>query len=95
MKKGPVAYMLRMHGRVQGVYYRNWMVDVAKELGLDGWVRNRMDGTVEALIVGPTSAVDAMIQLCREGPPAAIVDRVEIDDALGITAKGFMQKPTV
>jgi acylphosphatase len=90
-----VARRLRIHGRVQGVYYRGWMVELAERLGLDGWVRNRIDGTVEALAVGSTDAVETLIAACHDGPPAARVDLVEVETAQGIVAAGFSQKPTV
>jgi acylphosphatase len=90
-----VARRLRIHGRVQGVYYRGWMVELAERLGLDGWVRNRIDGTVEALAVGSTEAVETLIAACHDGPAAARVDLVEVETAQGIVAAGFSQKPTV
>lgn len=64
-------------GRVQGVCYRNWTVENAEQLGLKGWVRNRRDGSVEALFSGPPEAVDEMHQRCRRGPPAAMVTGLE------------------
>ena len=90
-----IARRLRIHGRVQGVYYRAWTVEAAERLGLNGWVRNREDGTVEALLVGPRGAVENMIGSCGSGPSRARVDRVEVEDAQGIVANGFVQKPTV
>ena len=95
MSEGRIARRLRIHGRVQGVYYRGWTIDAAEKLGLDGWVRNRMDGTVEALVAGPAIAVEALIASCRKGPSAARVDLVEVEEAIGIVAGGFTQKPTV
>jgi acylphosphatase len=92
---GHVARRLRITGRVQGVWYRGWTVEAARSLGLDGWVRNRIDGSVEALAVGPAEAVEQLIRRCAEGPPAARVDRVEVEPAQGIVAAGFVQKPTV
>lgn len=89
------AVRLRITGKVQGVWFRAWTVREATALGLDGWVRNRQDGSVEALAVGDPDAVDRFIRLCRKGPPAARVDAVEINPAQGITPKGFVQKPTV
>ena len=70
-----------IRGRVQGVGYRAWTEDTAILNGLDGWVRNRRDGAVEAVFAGPQEAVDAMIEACRRGPPAAHVDAVERFDA--------------
>jgi acylphosphatase len=77
------------------VWYRGWTVDQAKALGLDGWVRNRADGDVEALIVGPEDHVDQMISLCWNGPHLANVSNIEVQTAMGITPRGFSQKPTV
>jgi acylphosphatase len=92
---GHIAVKLRIHGRVQGVWYRGWMVDEATALGLQGWVRNRADGTVEALAIGPETDVEALVAACQEGPPAARVERVEREPARGIAGSGFRQKPTV
>lgn len=64
---------VRIEGRVQGVWYRAWTARNAEELGLDGWVRNLDDGSVEAVFAGPAGDVDAMIGRCRQGPPAARV----------------------
>ena len=60
-------------GRVQRVGYRDWMVGEATALGLSGWVRNRIDGAVEALVGGPTPAVEELLRRCRRGPPRAEV----------------------
>ena len=60
-------------GRVQGVWFRAWTEQQATALGLDGWVRNCLDGNVEALFAGPDKAVDMMIVQCRIGPPRACV----------------------
>lgn len=95
MSEERIAQRLRIHGRVQGVFYRGWTVERAEALRLDGWVRNRLDGTVEALIAGQADAVEAFVAACRTGPPAARVDLVEVEEARGIVATGFVQKPTV
>ena len=95
LPEGHVARRMRITGRVQGVWYRGWAVDAAETLDLDGWVRNRMDGAVEALVVGPEAAVEDFIRRCHSGPPAAQVERVEVEEAQGIVAEGFVQKPTV
>jgi acylphosphatase len=81
-------------GRVQGVWYRGWTVDEAVARGLDGWVRNRRDGTVEAVFSGPAEAVDAMIAACAEGPPAAQVDAIETFDHTDPVESGFRQVPS-
>ncbi|WP_043358890.1 acylphosphatase [Belnapia sp. F-4-1] len=70
------AHHLRIEGRVQGVGYRAWMVHEARRLGLTGWVRNRPDGSVEAVVAGPEPAVQTLLTACRRGPLAARVDRI-------------------
>lgn len=90
-----VARRVRIYGRVQGVWYRGWTEQEAKVLGLYGWVRNRKDGSVEALFCGSPEAVEAMISLCNEGPDHASVDRLETETAQGIAPRRFEVKPTV
>ncbi|WCL55669.1 acylphosphatase [Gimibacter soli] len=89
------AIKVRIHGKVQGVWYRGWTEGEANRLGLHGWVRNRIDGTVEALFVGDGPQVEAMLALCREGPPAAKVEKLVTEPARGITPARFDVKPTV
>jgi acylphosphatase len=67
-------------GRVQGVSYRAATCTEARRLGIVGWVRNRDDGSVELEAQGPDDMVAALIQWCHEGPPAALVARVAVDD---------------
>lgn len=74
---GQVYVSVHIRGRVQGVGYRAWTEATALERGLEGWVRNRRDGAVEALFGGSPSALAAMIEACRRGPPGARVDAVE------------------
>jgi acylphosphatase len=86
---------LTISGRVQGVGYRDWTMTTARRLGLSGWVRNRVDGSVEALIVGDDEPVGQMIAACRHGPPAARVDNVDVDPVdLDVLPQGFTQLPT-
>jgi acylphosphatase len=66
-----------IQGRVQGVGYRAWVEHQARVHHLEGWVRNRRDGSVEALFAGPTDAVSNMIALCRRGPASARVEAVQ------------------
>jgi len=66
-----------IRGQVQGVGYRAWTEYTALELGVQGWVRNRRDGSVEALFVGSPDIVDAMIAACREGPRGSRVERLD------------------
>lgn len=77
----------RITGRVQGVAFRAWARDVARARGLSGWVRNAADGSIEAVFSGAADSIEAMLALCREGPPAARVDDIEtreIDAPSGI-----------
>jgi len=90
-----VAKRLRIHGRVQGVWYRGWMVQEAIRLGLAGWVRNRRDGTVEAVISGPDERVREMERRCHQGPPSAEVGRIETSPEPAPPDSGFRQRPTM
>jgi acylphosphatase len=77
-----IARRLVIAGRVQGVGFRYAFADEARGRGLGGWVRNRRDGCVEALVSGPAPAVEAMIAWARVGPPAARVSSVDIEEAI-------------
>jgi len=70
-----------IRGRVQGIGYRAWTEVTALERGIEGWVRNRRDGSVEALLGGPEDEVAAMIAECRRGPPGARVDAIDQREA--------------
>lgn len=85
--------LLRVHGRVQRVGYRHAFAQEAARLGLRGWVRNRRDGTVEALVHGDPDDVVRMIHWAGLGPPAAQVDRVEVEEA-DDRPNGFAIAPT-
>ena len=86
---------LAITGRVQGVGYRDWAVAAGQRLGLSGWVRNRTDGSVEALVVGDDEAVGRMIEACRHGPTLARVDAVDVEPVdLDILPSGFTRRPT-
>ena len=74
----PRTVRIRINGRVQGVGFRYWMEDEARELGVTGWVRNRRDGSVEAVLSGDAALVEEMLARCRQGPPAARVGDVAI-----------------
>jgi acylphosphatase len=87
---------LIVSGRVQGVGYRDAMGDAAARLGVAGWVRNRRDGTVEALLRGPADGVEALIAWARRGPPLANVAAVEVRPGdSGARPIGFERLPTV
>ena len=85
---------LRMTGRVPGVCYRAWPVELAETLELDGWVRNRRDGSVEALISGSGDAVARMVRSFQQGPLGAQVAKVEIIQEGGTAPSGFAVLPT-
>jgi acylphosphatase len=85
---------LVISGRVQGVGFRIWMVEHARELGLSGWVRNRLDGSVEALVAGDIAAVEELLRLCRRGPRMAEVVSIEEDMADPPEHFGFRQVPS-
>jgi acylphosphatase len=76
-----VNRLVTIRGRVQGVGYRAWTEVTALRRGIQGWVRNRRDGTVEALFVGPQDAIAPMIEDCRRGPPGCRVDFVDHREA--------------
>jgi acylphosphatase len=77
MNAAHIVRRLVIRGRVQRVGYRAWVEHVALQRGLEGWVRNRVDGTVEAVLAGPASVVEGMIEACRRGPPGAQVDALD------------------
>ncbi len=85
---------IRIRGRVQGVWFRAWTADAATARGITGWVRNRRDGSVEALFMGPELAVDELIAACRRGPELARVETIEVADDPGETTQGFEQRPS-
>jgi acylphosphatase len=80
MQESRVVHVI-VHGRVQGVGFRAWTHHQAELRGLEGWVRNRRDGTVEAVFSGPGDRVDAMLNALRQGPAGSRVERVESNEA--------------
>lgn len=93
-----IVRRLRIHGLVQGVYYRHSTIAVARRLQLSGWVRNRQEGHVEALVAGPPQEVEALIAWAHQGPEAARVERVDVsqeDPALAGALQGFVQRETL
>ncbi len=90
-----IAVLARIEGKVQRVWYRKWTVEQAGLRGLSGWVRNRLDGSVEALFAGPKNQVDGMIEACREGPPNARVDHIATAPAELPSEPGFRETETV
>ena len=90
-----IAVKVAVTGKVQGVGYRAWCAAEAEKLELYGFVRNRIDGSVEALFVGGQMQVDAMVKACGEGPAYAAVESVITQDAKGLVPPKFQVKPTV
>ena len=86
--------LVRIRGRVQGVWYRAWTMEEATARGLSGWVRNRADGSVEALLAGEDAKVDDMILACHRGPPLAKVNSVSSQVSTEDPPAGFEQRPT-
>jgi acylphosphatase len=91
MSAEEICRRARISGRVQMVWYRAWTVGEAQKRGLSGWVRNRKDGSVEALFSGEADAVEAMLAACREGPPKAEVTDIAVQPADPPDGPGFHQ----
>ena len=89
------AKRLVIVGTVQGVGFRAWAADLARRLGVSGWVRNRSDGSIEALVAGETAAVEEFCHACRQGPRAAMVTSITEDAAEPPDDPGFSRLPTV
>jgi acylphosphatase len=83
-----------VRGRVQGVGYRAFVEREAAARRLAGWVRNRRDGTVEAVLVGTDASVDSMLVACRQGPRSALVDGLDVANYTGPPLFGFGVVPT-
>jgi acylphosphatase len=101
VSEDPVIRGVTIRGRVQGVGFRMWTEREARARRLEGWVRNRRDGSVEAVFAGPAAAIAAMLEACRRGPPSARVNAVDVVEAqaheLAARWPGetFSQLPTV
>ena len=89
------AIRIIVTGAVQGVGYRDWMCAQAAALGVSGWVRNRADGTVEALVHGDAGAVQELLRACRRGPRLAKVTDITEHFAQPPDEPGFVRRPTV
>lgn len=86
---------LRIEGFVQAVGYRHFAMEEARKLGLDGWIRNRSDGTVEALVSGDTKAVEVFVGACMRGPQGSHIKNVELHKAEPPAEKGFHRRPSM
>ncbi|MHA1598725.1 MAG: acylphosphatase [Alphaproteobacteria bacterium] len=85
---------VHISGRVQGVWFRAWTCQQAALRDLSGWVRNCRDGSVEAVFGGTQADVDAMLALCHDGPPLAVVEHVAVDECAPPEGDGFHALPT-
>lgn len=90
-----IAIRVVIEGKVQGVGFRWWVTEWANARGLEGWVRNRREGTVEALFYGAESVVRHMVEFCNEGPPNARIRNVREYEDEAPDDPGFIQRPTV
>lgn len=86
---------VQVHGIVQGVGFRDFLLTSAQHHQLDGWVRNRSDGTVEALVSGPTKKVELFVSHATQGPHGAKVTAVDLHDTEPPKDKGFIRRPTL
>jgi len=86
---------LRIEGFVQAVGFRYFVMEEARKLGIDGWIRNRSDGSVEALASGSTKSVEAFVAVCMRGPPGARVKNVDLHPADLPAEPGFRRRPSV
>ena len=85
----PAARKVRIYGRVQGVFFRQWTLGQARSLGVNGWVRNAPDGTVEALLIGDEQKLDRMIENLWQGPSQARVEDLVVEDVPPEEIEGF------
>lgn len=95
MSDDVTSLRVRVEGIVQGVGFRDFLLMAAVRNKLDGWVRNRSDGSVEALVSGPTKAVEAFVGAATQGPRGARVSAVDLHNSRPPEAKGFEKLPTL
>ena len=88
-------FRLRIKGRVQGVGFRDWASEEASSRKLDGWIRNRSDGSVELLVAGSDEGVQEMLRALTQGPPLAQVHNIDIHKETDLPPAGFARKPTL
>lgn len=95
MSEDITALRVHVHGFVQGVGFRDFLVMAAEQNKLDGWVRNRADGSVEALVSGPTKAVEIFVSNATHGPRGAKVTAVDLHNSESPAEKGFIRRPSL
>ena len=89
------TFRLRIKGQVTGVGFREWVIEEANARKLNGWVRNRSDGTVEMVISGPDDIIKQMLSRCTQGPDAAQVTNIDILREDQLPAPGFKRQATL
>jgi len=89
-----ICRRLTITGRVQNVFYRGWLIEQAEAIGITGWVRNRADGSVEALVAGSREMIDAIVAKARQGSPASRVADVVVEEVAAQVFDGFEKRPT-
>ena len=95
MSEDITALRVHVHGFVQGVGFRDFLMMAAEQNKLDGWVRNRADGSVEALVSGPTKAVEIVVSNATHGPRGAKVTAVDLHNSEPPAEKGFIRRPSL
>jgi len=95
MSEDITSLKVHVHGFVQGVGFRDFLLTSAQQNRLDGWVRNRSDGSVEALVSGPTKAVEAFVSHATKGPAGAKVSAVDLHNSEPPPDKGFTRRPSL
>jgi len=90
-----IARRLRITGKVQNVFFRDWTAEQARALGIDGWVRNRSDGSVEIYAIGAPELIQGFVARCHEGPPASRVAEVMVEEDEVRPCEGFSKIATV
>ena len=89
-----IARTIRVEGRVQGVWFRDWTIQAAQAIGVSGWVRNCADGSVEVYAVGEPDLVERLTDRLREGSPASRVDRIDVRETALHQVDGFTRRST-
>ena len=95
MRDDITSLLVQVRGFVQGVGFRDYLAMAAQRHRLDGWVRNRSDGSVEALVSGPTKAVEAFVSAATQGPRGARVNAVDLHNSEPPAVKGFQRLGTL
>ena len=95
MSEDITSLRVHVHGFVQGVGFRDFLMMAAQQEKLDGWVRNRSDGSVEALVSGPTKAVEDFVGRATKGPRGARVSAVDLHNSEAPAEKGFIRRPSI